>query len=156
MRIVLALCCVLAALPASAQDTSFAAMQKRGKIAMGVDQYASVHVFDDLADGGRIELQRDRDDSAGTRVIREHLRSVTKAFLAGDFSTPAYVHMKDVPGASTMAARRTAITYTVRDLPRGGELWIVSGDVDAVAAIHQFLAFQRSAHHTAGHPMRTP
>jgi hypothetical protein len=45
---------------ASAQDSSFAAMQRRGKIAMCVDPYTSAHRFDDLADGGRIELQRDR------------------------------------------------------------------------------------------------
>lgn len=151
MKIVLALCCLLAAAPAAAQDTSFAAMQKRGKIAMGVDQYTSVHTFDDLADGGRIELQRDRDDSTGARVIRDHLRSIAKAFTTGDFSTPAFVHMKEVPGSRGMIASRMVITYTYRDLPRGGELWIVSGDVDAVRAIHQFLAFQRDDHHAAGH-----
>jgi hypothetical protein len=64
---------------ASAQDSSFAAMQRRGKIAMGVDQYTSAHRFDDLADGGRIELQRDRVDPKGIRMIREHLQLIAKA-----------------------------------------------------------------------------
>src|SRR4051812_13594320 len=73
---------------AVAQDTSFAAMQMRGKVAMGVDQYTSIHKFDDLSDGGRIELQRDRDDSVGTRAIRDHLRAISAAFSTGDFSTP--------------------------------------------------------------------
>ena len=40
----------------TAQDTSFAAMQARGKVAMGVDQQTAVHRFDDMKDGGRIRL----------------------------------------------------------------------------------------------------
>ena len=41
----------------SAEDSAFAALQERGSAAeaMGVDQYASAHLFDDLPDGGRIE-----------------------------------------------------------------------------------------------------
>ncbi len=39
-------------------DSGFAALQARGKVVMGVDQYASVHRFDALPDGGRIELRR--------------------------------------------------------------------------------------------------
>src|SRR4051812_42292262 len=55
-----------------ASDTAFAAMQQRGKQAMGVDQYTSVHLFDALPDGGRIELQRETNDSAGVAQIRAH------------------------------------------------------------------------------------
>ncbi|MDB4891669.1 MAG: hypothetical protein JWL61_3524 [Gemmatimonadetes bacterium] len=141
---------------ASAQDSSFAAMQKRGKVAMGVDQYTSIHKFDDLADGGRIELQRDRDDVVGTRAIREHLKAISAAFSQGDFSTPAFVHMRDVPGTKVMAARRGVIRYEFRELPRGGELRITTGDSVARIAVHQFLAFQRSDHNAAGHEMHKP
>jgi len=127
-------------------DSSFAAMQQRGQRAMGVDQYTSTHHFDPLPDGGRIELQRDADDSVGVAQIRTHLREIAKAFGAGDFSTPAFVHMQDVPGTKTMAAKRAAITYTFRELPRGGELRIETNDAEALAAIHEFLAFQRKDH----------
>jgi hypothetical protein len=140
----------------TAQDTSFAAMQKRGKVAMGVDQYTSIHRFDDLADGGRIELQRDRDDVVGTRAIRDHLKAISVAFSSGDFSTPAFVHMRDVPGTSVMASKRSVIRYAFRELPRGGELRITTGDAGALSAVHQFLAFQRSDHHAVGHEMHKP
>jgi hypothetical protein len=50
-----------------------------------------------------------------------------------------------------MAARRSAISYTALDRPKGGELRIASRDSVAIAAIHQFLAFQRMDHHAAGH-----
>jgi hypothetical protein len=138
---------------ASAQDSSFAAMQQRGKLAMGVDQYTSIHRFDDLADGGRIELQRDRDDSAGVDAIRDHLRDIAKAFATGDFSTPAFVHLREVPGTKVMIARSAHIRYRFTPLPRGGELRITTADPAARQAVHQFLAFQRGEHHAAGHTM---
>jgi hypothetical protein len=130
----------------AAADSGFTALQRRGKAAMGVDQYTSTHRFDALPDGGRIELQRDVDDAEGVAAIRAHLRAIRAAFAAGDFSTPAFVHMRDVPGAATMAAKRTLIRYEVHDLPRGAELRLTTTDPEALAAIHEFLAFQRSDH----------
>jgi hypothetical protein len=127
-------------------DSSFDAMQRRGRSAMGVDQYTSVHRFDPLADGGRIELQRDADDSTGAAAIRVHMRDIARAFASGDFTTPATVHLKTVPGAATMRARRRHIRYEPEDLPRGGALRIRSADPSAIAAIHRFLAFQRAEH----------
>jgi hypothetical protein len=132
-----------------ASDSAFAAMQQRGQRAMGVDQYTSTHHFEALPDGGRIELQRDVDDSAGVLQIRTHLQEIAKAFAAGDFSTPAFVHMQDVPGTKVMAAKRAAITYSYHELPRGGEVRIQTTDAVALAAIHEFLAFQRKDHHAS-------
>ena len=140
----------VAATATGAQDTSFAAMQRRGQQAMGVDQSTSTHKFDGLPDGGRIELQRDVDDSAGVAVIRAHIRDIAKAFKTGDFSTPEFVHMQMVPGTKVMAAKRGVITYEPHDLPRGAELRIRTTDPDALAAIHEFMAFQRSDHHAGG------
>ncbi len=136
--------------PAS-HDSAYAAMQARGKQAMGVDQYTSVHKFDSYPDGGRIELQRDRDDSAGVAAIRAHIAEIASAFKRGDFSTPAFVHMQMVPGTKTMAAKRSLIAYEVHNLPRGAELRITTTDPEALKAIHEFMAFQRSDHHAAGH-----
>jgi len=135
-------------------DTSFASMQQRGKQAMGVDQYTSTHKFDSFPTGGRIELQRDNDDSAGVAAIRAHIRDIARAFKSGDFSTPAFVHMQTVPGTKEMAALRSKITYQVHDLPRGAELHIITSDSSALTAVHQFMAFQRGEHHAAGmtHP----
>jgi hypothetical protein len=138
---------------ASGQDTSFAAMQKRGQQAMDVDQYTSIHRFDALPDGGRIELQRDSDDSVGIATIRAHIRGIAAAFKSGDFSTPEFVHIRAVPGSKVMAAKRSVITYDARDLPRGAELRIRTTDREALAAIREFMAFQRSEHHAGGvHP----
>ena len=133
-------------------DTAFAATQARGQAVMGVDQYTSAHVFEDLPDGGRIVLDRtDPRDSAGIATIRRHMRNIAAAFQAGDFSKPFQVHAQVVPGSAVMAARRNLIQYEAVDRPRGAEVRLHSSDAVAIAAIHEFLAFQRGSHHAAGH-----
>ena len=137
---------VTAAEAQDAADTAFKAMQSRGRMAMGVDQYTSTHRFEDLPDGGRIELQRNRPDSAGVQAIREHLQAIAQAFAKGDFAAPALVHAGEVPGARTMAEKHRAIRYQYRPLPLGGEVRITTGDAAALQAIHTFLEFQRREH----------
>ena len=135
----------------STSDSAFAAVQARGRVVMGVDQYTSQHVFEDLPDGGRIVLERDDvTDSAAIAAIRAHMREIAAQFANGDFTNPSLVHAQEVPGTRVMRARRAAIRYSADDRPRGAEVRIVSGDSAAVRAIHEFLAFQRSDHR-AGH-----
>ncbi len=118
---------------------------------MGVDQYTSTHVFESLPDGGRIVLQRDSVDSAGTAIIRAHMLDIAGKFSAGDFTIPGMVHAQTVPGTAEMTALHDRIRYRADTLPRGGQVRITSSDSSAIAAIHEFLAFQRSDHHAAGH-----
>ncbi|HEY3221793.1 MAG TPA: hypothetical protein VGJ80_13765 [Gemmatimonadales bacterium] len=129
-------------------------MQSRGAQVMGVDQYTSAHVFEDLPDGGRVVLER--DDPANTvaiATIRAHMRDIQAAFRAGDFTKPFQVHAQAVPGTAVMRERRAAISYEAIERPRGGEVRIRTTDSVAVAAIHEFLEFQRQQHHAAGHEM---
>ena len=135
---------------APSSDSAFRALQERGRLAMGVDQYTSVHRFDDLPDGGRVELQSAADDTVGARTIRAHMRDIQAAFRSGDFSTPGFVHLRTVPGTAVMAARRARIRYEVEDLPRGAALRLRTSDAAAIVAIHDFLAFQRGDHRAGG------
>lgn len=137
--------------PAAKPDTAYKAMQERGKAAMGVDQYTSTHTFDALPTGGRIVLQRDASgDTAGVAQIRAHIREIARAFKAGDFTTPGFVHMQDVPGTKVMRQKREVIAYEPHDLPRGAELIIRTTDAEALKAIQEFMAFQRGEHHAGG------
>jgi aminoglycoside N3'-acetyltransferase len=129
-------------------DSVFAALQKRGAMVMGVDQYTSAHRFEPLADGGRIVLQRDSVDGTGEVTIRAHMKTIAAAFSAGDFTSPEYVHATDsAPGTAVMARLKNEITYSALDLPRGGQVRIVTRNPVAVKAIHEYLAFQRMDHH---------
>jgi hypothetical protein len=127
-------------------DRTFALVRTRGHAAMGVDQYTSFHRFEPLPDGGRIALQRDPTDSAGVAQIRSHMQVIAQAFRRGDFSIPGFVHDRQVPGTAVMAARRSRITYHADTLSGGGQVRLQSPDSTAVAAIHEFLAFQRHDH----------
>lgn len=133
------------------QDSAFAALQARGREAMGVNQYTSRHRFEPLPDGGRIVLVRDSADTVGVATIRRHMREIAAAFAAGRFDIPAFVHARGVPGTDTMAVRRAAIRYEARDVAGGGEVRVTTTDPAALRAVHEFLAFQRSDHRTAGH-----
>jgi len=121
---------------------------------MGVDQYSSTHVFEPLDDGGRIWLERDAADSTGAATIRRHMDEIAARFAAGDFTLPAEVHARTVPGTETMRARRASLSYTVETLPGGAALRIRTTDPVAIRAVHEFLAFQRDEHHAAAHHQR--
>ena len=127
-------------------DSAFAQVQHRGHAAMGVDQYTSTHRFDPLPDGGRITLMRDSRDPAGVAQIRAHMARIAASFSRGDFSVPGFVHDRAVPGTDIMRVRRARIRYTTDTVPNGASLRLSSTDPVAIAAIHQFLAFQRSDH----------
>ena len=128
-------------------DSGFPGVQARGAVAMGVNQYTSTHIFSPLPDGGRIELQRNAADSGGAAQIQRHMQMIASQFAAGDFRLPGFVHDRPVPGTDVMAAKRSVVRYTVEPRPRGAALRIQTADPDAVAAIHEFLAFQRMDHH---------
>lgn len=128
------------------QDSSFAALQERGKMAMGVDQYASAHRFDVLPDGGRIALEMKDSDSLSIAQIRAHMKLIEHAFQAGDFSTPEFVHMRAMPGTDIMSRRKALIRYTYADLPRGAEVRITTTDPGSLTAIRQFILAQRGDH----------
>jgi len=144
-----------AAVPAvhgATNDSAFAGVQSRGADVMGVDQYTSAHVFESLPDGGRIILERpSAGDSAGIATIRAHMREITAAFARGDFAAPGLVHAQQVPGTKVMAERARTPQYQAIDRPRGAEVRITTHDPPALAAVHEFLAFQRADHRAAGH-----
>ena len=140
----------------SGSDSGFAAVQQRGAVAMGVDQYTSAHVFEPLPDGGWIVLQRDSVDPAGTATIRAHMEDIAVRFGRGDFSLPGFVHEQAVPGTAVMTARRSVIRYLADTLSRGGQVRIRSDDPAAIAAIHAFLAFQAQDHRAASHSSHPP
>lgn len=134
----------------SKADSAFGALQERGKMAMGVDQYVSAHRFDVLPSGGRIALEMKDSDPLAVAQIRAHLKLIEHAFQAGDFSTPEFVHMRKMPGTKVMSRKRQLITYTYADLPRGGEVRIITTDPESLAAIRKFMIAQRGDHKASG------
>jgi hypothetical protein len=131
-------------------DSAFQALQQRGGVYMGVDQTKSAHRFDSLDDGGRIELVSTTGDAADVAAIRRHFQTIEGQFRKGDFTTPFAVHAEAVPGASVMSQRRGSIRYEMSEVPGGAQLRLRSSDKEAIAAIHEFMAYQREEHHAPG------
>jgi hypothetical protein len=79
------------------------------------------------------------------------MRQIAASFARGDFRLPGFVHAQLVPGTQVMAVRRSEISYSIEDLPRGAALRLTSANPSVIDAIHDFLRFQRQDHHAAGH-----
>ena len=140
---------VLAGLASSPQAHQHAQteLDRRGTLAMGFDQQKTTHAFVSAPSGGSIEVRaNDAADRASTQQIRTHLAEIAKAFAAGDFTKPFQTHAEVPPGVPVMQRLRGAIRYAYSDIPRGGSVRITTTDPEALAAVHDFLAYQRREH----------
>jgi hypothetical protein len=130
------------------------ALKKRGADAMGFDQAATTHHFRLMPTGGSIEVTaNDQADEATIAAIRTHLRSITAEFAVGQFDKPFQTHAELPPGVVEMQRSRQRIEYRYEDLPRGGVVRIEARDVRTVDAVHAFLRYQITKHHT-GDPLQ--
>lgn len=130
-------------------ETHSDAVDRRGDQAMGFAHEKTTHHFLLKADGGIIRVEaNDAADEASRSSIRSHLAHIAKAFSAGDFDIPMFVHDQTPPGVSVMQNKKDQIRYEYRELPAGGEVVITSSNPQAIAAIHEFLEFQIKDHRT--------
>ena len=155
---------LLAGLPLAAQDMQSCPMhtehmkpasqhqadvEKHGDQAMGFPHDKTTHHFRLHADGGAIEVTaNDAKDFQNIQAIRSHLKHIVWMFFQGDFSIPMFVHDQVPPGTSVMKARRGQISYSFEELTAGRNVRIVTSDPEALKAVHEFLRFQITDHHT--------
>jgi hypothetical protein len=124
-------------------------VEKHGDEAMGFPHDKTTHHFRLLPDGGAIEVTvNDTKDVDDLQAIRMHLKHITTMFSNGDFSVPMFVHAEVPPGTTEMKDRRADITYAFDELPTGGRVRIKTTNRDALNAVHDFLNFQITDHHT--------
>ena len=116
---------------------------------MGFSQAKTTHHFFLTADGGVISVEaNDAKDSESREEIGMHLAHIAKAFAAGNFDIPMFVHDQVPDGVPVMRAKKDAIHYRFEEMESGGRVVISSEDRAAVGAIHEFLAFQIREHKT--------
>jgi hypothetical protein len=124
-------------------------VNRRGDHEMGFSHEKTTHHFRLYEDGGAIEVAaNDAADTASRDLIRLHLMHIVGLFSEGDFSKPAAIHDRTVPGTQTMARLKAEIAYTFETAERGGRIRITTKNAEALAAIHQFLRFQIEDHRT--------
>jgi hypothetical protein len=125
-------------------------MDVRGAMVMGFDQNRTTHHFYLYSDGGAIDVSvKDPDDASNRDAIRSHLPHIATMFGHGEFDAPMLVHdTRNVPGVAVMSTRNEQIVYRYTETSAGGRVDIRTSDVDALAAIHEFLRYQIGEHHT--------
>jgi hypothetical protein len=129
------------------------ALKKRGGEAMGFDQDATEHHFIIEAGGGSIQVtMKPGADAAVLAQVRSHLRTIAVDFARGDFSKPFQTHGEVPPGVEGMKSAARAITYRYEDVALGGVVRIRTTDANALRAVHDFLRYQITEHHTGPGP----
>jgi hypothetical protein len=124
-------------------------VNERGDHAMGFSHEKTTHHFVLTATGGVIEVTaNDAKDEMSLGQIRSHLSHIAKMFKEGDFNTPMLVHGEMPPGVDTMRASKAAIDYQFEKVERGGRVNILASSAADIAAIHEFLRYQITDHHT--------
>jgi hypothetical protein len=139
----------VASLAQDSADQRHAGVVQRGDQVMGFSHDKTTHHFRLYKDGGSIEaLADDTADAASRQEIREHLQHIAGMFKSGDFNAPMLIHARTPPGVPTMKQLRNQIEYRVEETPKGARVRVSSGNLKAVAAIHNFLRFQIQDHQT--------
>ncbi len=124
-------------------------MMKHGEMVMGFSQVKTTHHFQLSASGGSIEVQtNESSDTVSREHIRRHLQEISKAFAAGDFSSPMLTHGKVPPGVPDMQRLKADLSYSYVETDRGGKVLITAPNPEAVKAVHEFLRFQIEEHQT--------
>jgi hypothetical protein len=116
---------------------------------MGFSHEKTQHHFLLLPDGGTIQVDIDHEnDPTSLEQVRQHLTHVAAMFTAGNFEIPMFIHDTVPPGVPVMKEKRSEITYTFSETPKGAKVTIVTHDPEALKAVHEFLAFQIKDHRT--------
>jgi hypothetical protein len=124
-------------------------VELRGDQAMGFSHETTAHHFLIRKDGGLIIAEAlSRDDTKSRDSIRSHMQHIAKAFSAGDFDLPMFIHRVTPPGVDALKRLGPAVHYTVQPLERGAQVRLSASSQEGVEAIHEFLRFQIQDHRT--------
>ena len=137
--------------PLHAQHMAQAAheLDQRGDKVMGFEHTRTTHHFLVEPDGGVIQVEaNDAADAESLAQIRQHLAYVAESFAKGDFSMPAEIHGRVLPGVPELIRLKDAIRYRYEETEKGARVRISAENPEARAAVHEFLKAQIGDHRT--------
>jgi hypothetical protein len=133
----------------AAENHDHTAVDMRGDHVMGFAHDRTTHHFRLYSDGGAIVVIANSPKDTETRdQIRLHLSHIAVMFATGNFQDPILIHDQTPPGVAALQRLKGQVSYRFEDIPRGGRVRITTTNEEALAAIHEFLKFQISDHHT--------
>lgn len=121
---------------------------EKGSHVMPFDLEQTTHIFSKTSKGGIQQVVvKDSENSEQIMLIRQHLLKISSEFKKGDFSNPAKIHGKDMPGLDILRnTQPEQINIHYKELPDGAEINYTSDEEKVVAAIHQWFDAQLSDH----------
>ena len=159
-----ALAMLLSTAPAPAFQKASKARQeeiaRRGAQVMPFSLKRTLHVFTKTKSGGIQQvIVKDPSDTGQIELIREHLSKISKEFAHGDFSEPAKIHGKDMPGLAELErAHPGQLRIAYKDIPKGGQIDYATDSPELVDALHRWFDAQLADHAGAlpgsPHPIR--
>ena len=75
-------------------------------------------------------------------------QKIAGMFAQGNFSLPMFIHDTIPPGVEAMKRLKHQIVYKAENTAKGAQVRIVTGNPEALAAVHEFLRFQIKDHRT--------
>jgi hypothetical protein len=141
-----------AVLPAQTRQEEVAG---RGAKVMPFDLEQTMHVFQELEDGGLQKVVvKDPLNKKQIALIQAHLKQESEKFRKGDFSDPAKIHGESMPGLAELKAGASKMDIRYAALPDGAQIRYTAKDAKLVTALHRWFDAQVSdhGHHaTTGH-----
>jgi hypothetical protein len=127
---------------------------ERGAKVMPFDLEQTMHVFQNLEDGGLQKVVvKDPSNKTQIALIQAHLREESEKFRKGDFSDPAKIHGENMPGLAELKSGAGKIDILYTTLPDGAQIRYATKDPALLMAIHHWFDAQLSDHgqHASGH-----
>ncbi len=154
MRIELLSIAAFAALTSPAYaDTPSAnqnAVMIHGAQIMPFDMSTAKHMFLPSSNGGVVEVMVNNMEPTQIALVRSHLLAEAAKFARGDYSDPAYIHGKMMPGLAKLESGAARVSVRYFETPTGAAITFSSADREMVSAVHDWLAAQQRDHGSDG------
>ncbi len=121
---------------------------QRGAHVMPFNLEITTHIFTKTPTGGVQQVVvKNRKNTQQLKLIRQHLTKISNEFQQGNFSGPATIHGKTMPGLEKLSqAKHKHINIVYKDLVDGAEITFSSHKPAVIKAIHQYFDAQLSDH----------
>jgi len=122
-------------------------IHQMGHSVMPFDLAKTTHIFH-MTDSGGVQRVIVKDASAKDQVamIQRHLEHEAEAFQRGDYSDPASLHGKDMPGLKELQTGAKQIIVVYSALPNGAEINFITTNLHLLTAVHRWFGAQLSEH----------
>lgn len=145
---IVAFALVVSPLTVQADDSHANMVMQHSAQVMPFDQSQAMHMFLPDANGGVLEIVVHDMDQAQISLVRSHLLQEAAKFTSGNYSDPAYIHGKTMPGLDRLQSGALRVSVRYFETPTGAAITFSSTDRDMVSAIHQWLAAQQRDHNS--------